>query len=77
MIPVHTGLFSSLGLLVADSEYQTVTPFRTEHLSMDLFADEFEKLSATVTSHLGDEGVRIDRILDMRYHGHRFDLRIP
>lgn len=77
IVPVHTGLFSSLGLLVADSEYQTVTPFRTEHLSLDRFAAEFDALAATVTEHLGSDSVRIDRILDMRYHGQRFDLRIP
>ncbi|MCZ4551476.1 hydantoinase/oxoprolinase family protein [Gordonia rubripertincta] len=77
VVPVHTGLFSSLGLLVADSEYQTVTPFRSEHLSLDVFAEEFDTLAALVTDHLGADSVRIDRILDMRYHGQRFDLRIP
>ncbi|MDV8020097.1 hydantoinase/oxoprolinase family protein [Rhodococcus sp. IEGM 1330] len=77
IVPVHTGLFSSLGLLVADSEYQSVTPFRGEHLSLEHFAREFDEMAATVTEHLGSDGVRIDRILDMRYHGQRFDLRIP
>lgn len=78
IVPVHTGLFSSLGLLVADSEYQTVTPFRSELQLTDAFAEEFEKLAATVRRHLDDDGnIHVERILDMRYHGQRFDLRIP
>ncbi|BBY85751.1 hydantoinase/oxoprolinase family protein [Mycolicibacterium tokaiense] len=72
IVPVHTGLFSSLGLLVADTEYQLVAPFRSGQL-----AEAFDELSAAVTAKLDCTTVEIERILDMRYRGQRFDLRIP
>ncbi|MBU3060472.1 hydantoinase/oxoprolinase family protein [Nocardia sp. NEAU-G5] len=78
IVPVHTGLFSSLGLLVADSEYQLVSSNPTEMLDPAAIGAEFERLTETVLGHLGAaEEVRIERIVDMRYRGQRFALRIP
>jgi N-methylhydantoinase A len=78
VVPVHTGLFSSLGLLVADNEYQAISPCRTDVLNPSAIGTEFEKLTETVLRHLGESGeVRIERLVDMRYRGQRFALRIP
>jgi N-methylhydantoinase A len=80
VVPVHTGLFSSLGLLIADTEFEAVTPFSTELDQPSALSRELDALTDTVTAHLVDghgDAVRIERILDMRYRGQRFDLRIP
>ncbi|MCZ4590523.1 hydantoinase/oxoprolinase family protein (plasmid) [Rhodococcus opacus] len=81
VVPVHTGLFSSLGLLVADTDYQVVTPFRDDLADVAALRETFADLTAAVTDHLhtaGDAGdIQVERILDMRYHGQRFELRIP
>ncbi|MDE8649893.1 hypothetical protein PXH69_33540 [Rhodococcus qingshengii] len=77
--PIHTGLFSSLGLLVADTEYQLVTPFRPEFSDPSALAREFSHLADNVSAKLAHAtagSVKIERILDMRYRGQRFDLRI-
>jgi N-methylhydantoinase A len=78
VVPVHTGLFSSLGLLVADTEYQAVTPYRSEMTSVGVLAEEFMRLSGEVLAQLDEHGdaVQVERILEMRYHGQRFELRV-
>jgi N-methylhydantoinase A len=82
IVPLHTGLFSSLGLLVADTEYQLVAPYRAEHAEPSELGRAFDDLVEHVTGKLTNttidtDTVQIERILDMRYHGQRFDLRIP
>ncbi|MEV4399841.1 hydantoinase/oxoprolinase family protein [Nonomuraea sp. NPDC049607] len=75
IVPVHPGLFSSLGLLVADTERQELTPYRPGFADVGALADEFARLSAQVRAELGADAV-VDRLLDMRYRGQRFELRI-
>jgi N-methylhydantoinase A len=76
VVPMHCGLFSSLGLLVADVERYGLTRY---HADVDLDA-EFERLAADVTAELkagaAERSVTVDRFLDMRYRGQRFELRI-
>lgn len=75
IVPVHPGLFSSLGLLVADTERHELTPYRPEYAEVSALAEEFERLAAKVGAELGPEAV-VDRLLDVRYRGQRFELRI-
>ncbi|MEU1388082.1 MULTISPECIES: hydantoinase/oxoprolinase family protein [unclassified Nonomuraea] len=75
IVPVHPGLFSSLGLLVADTERQELTPYRAGLADVGALAAEFARLSAHVRDQLG-AGAVVDRLLDMRYRGQRFELRI-
>ncbi|WP_433412732.1 hydantoinase/oxoprolinase family protein [Microtetraspora malaysiensis] len=75
IVPVHPGLFSSLGLLVADTERHELTPYRPEYAEVSALAAEFARLSAKVSGELGADAV-VDRLLDMRYRGQRFELRI-
>jgi N-methylhydantoinase A len=69
LVPAHPGLFSSLGLLVADTELNEVASHHPD------LAAEFERLTAKVTAGLGEAAV-LERLLDMRYRGQRFELRI-
>jgi len=75
IVPVYPGLFSSLGLLVADTERHELTPYRSGFADVSALAEEFERLATAVTAELGPDAV-VDRMLDMRYHGQRFELRI-
>ncbi|QKW36955.1 hydantoinase/oxoprolinase family protein [Actinomadura sp. NAK00032] len=75
IIPVHPGLFSSIGLLVADTERHELTPYRPEFVEVSVLAEEFERLTAKVSAELGT-GAVVDRLLDVRYRGQRFELRI-
>lgn len=79
IVPVHTGLFSSLGLLVADTEYQVVAPYTSIFDNVAILADQFESLEKEVVDRLSSsttKDVSIERLLDMRYRGQRFELRI-
>jgi N-methylhydantoinase A len=75
IVPVHPGLFSSLGLLVADTERHELTPYRPEFAEVSALAEEFAQLTAKVSAELGADAV-VDRLLDIRYRGQRFELRI-
>src|SRR6185312_10595536 len=57
LVPAHPGLFSSLGLLVADTELNEVAPHHPDP------AAEFERLTAKVTAELGGDAV-VERMLD-------------
>ncbi|MFC4943019.1 hydantoinase/oxoprolinase family protein [Pseudonocardia sp. GCM10023141] len=81
IVPCHPGLFSSLGLLVADVERQGVTPYRADLADVAALAAEFDQLAAAVVAALRADGngpvPTVERLLDMRYRGQRFELRIP
>ena len=75
IVPAHPGLFSSLGLLVADTERHELSPYRAELADISALATEFGLLTAKVREELGEDAV-IERLVDMRYRGQRFELRI-
>lgn len=77
LVPVHTGVFSSLGLLVADSETQAVLPVPPDasHEQIAQLLDELET-QATTELGAGDDAI-VERLADMRYRGQRFELRVP
>jgi len=81
LVPAFPGLFSSLGLLVADIERQVVTPYRPEHSDPKILEKTFAELSAGIAKDLSKHASNVDalvveRILDARYRGQRFELRI-
>jgi N-methylhydantoinase A len=81
VVPPHPGLFSSLGLLVADLERYGLATHRGDLAGAAALAAEFDRLATEVTAELqagdADREVTVDRFLDVRYRGQRFDLRIP
>lgn len=81
VVPRHPGLFSAVGLLTADTERQAVRPFSASHHTTERLAAEVQAmedgLRADLAKHHPDlDALEIDRVLDMRYRGQRFDLRI-
>ncbi|ANY06332.1 hydantoinase/oxoprolinase family protein [Pseudonocardia sp. HH130630-07] len=81
VVPVHPGLFSALGLLVADIERNASTSFDHGHGDPATLTAELDRLADGVTAELRsaapDREVTVERILDMRYRGQRFELRVP
>jgi N-methylhydantoinase A len=81
LVPTHPGLFSSLGLLVADIERQEVSPWNGEwddHAPIEERYADLERActSVLVTNGHAREGIVTERIADLRYRGQRSELRI-
>jgi N-methylhydantoinase A len=78
VVPVHPGLFSSLGLLVADVERYSLAHHRADLDEPGALEAEYDRLATEVTRELAasDRTVRVGRFADVRYRGQRFELRI-
>ncbi|MBU7048312.1 MAG: hydantoinase/oxoprolinase family protein [Theionarchaea archaeon] len=80
LIPVYPGVFSALGMVVADIKHEFV---KTQKMAPDkdtkTVFDELEKKAVAI---LTQEGVTPDRMIlqrfiDVRYTGQSYELRIP
>ncbi|MYS85149.1 hydantoinase/oxoprolinase family protein [Embleya scabrispora] len=80
IVPVHTGLFSSLGLLVADTSRESVAPHRPQFDEPGVLTAEFDRMAEDITRALREAApgaeADVQRVLDMRYHGQRFELPV-
>lgn len=84
LIPVHAGVLSALGMLVAPRQRQLS---RTINQTLDTTSDELindglQQLAARGRTELRQEGVAPNQIvasfsLDLRYRGQSFSLNIP
>ncbi|MEB3774500.1 MAG: hydantoinase/oxoprolinase family protein [Desulfurococcales archaeon] len=85
VIPPHPGVFSSLGLLVADYRhdyYKSILSSALEESTEDLVRESIEEMTTRAFKTLEAEGVGRDRVkihvtLDMRYRGQAYDLPVP
>jgi len=78
VVPVHTGVFSSLGLLVADTQLELVAPATSAVMVEELAAlfDSLEIEARRQVSTAQESEPKLERLLDMRYRGQRFELRV-
>jgi len=84
VVPVHPGLFSALGLLLADLK-RTYEQTRIlalhdggEHAVRDAFAELEAQAAAELTGYgVAAEAIRYDHTLTMRYQGQGFELAVP
>ena len=80
LIPVYPGVFSALGMVVADIKHEFVkTQKMTPDKDTKIVFDELEKKAVAI---LTQEGVTPDRMIlqrfiDVRYTGQSYELRIP
>jgi N-methylhydantoinase A len=80
VIPVYPGVFSALGMVVADIKHEFV---RTKRMDPDSDTEEvFEQLEKRATQTLEKEGVSkeaavLQRFIDTRYVGQSYELRVP
>ena len=84
IVPAHAGVFSALGMLLADPTRQLVRTLNRpiESLSESALAAQFDALSAPGHRELIDDGARANSIVerrfaDLRYRGQSFTLTVP
>jgi N-methylhydantoinase A len=83
IVPVGPGLFSTLGLLVADIEEQDVVSHRNRlAIDPDEINDAFIAMEKRLLARMAGHGyaskeVALSRFADVRYAGQSFELRIP
>ncbi|BAA81544.2 hydantoin utilization protein A [Aeropyrum pernix K1] len=85
VIPPYPGVFSSLGLLVADYRhdyYRSIMRSAYDPETQDAVEEAFKGLEEEAIKTLrsegfSDENIRLVRTLDMRYRGQAYDLSIP
>jgi len=84
VVPRSAGVLSALGLLISDAVYEegvsAVRPW-TE-VDPDELTERFEAMEAEGRERLETEGYaadrrRFERVVDLRYRGQSFDLRVP
>ncbi|WP_329129883.1 hydantoinase/oxoprolinase family protein [Streptomyces sp. NBC_01476] len=84
IVPAHPGVFSALGLLMADVQHDHVRS-RLDPLAglrPARVRAVFDELAATATAELRAEGfdpaaIEIDRALDIRYAGQGYEVTVP
>jgi N-methylhydantoinase A len=84
LVPRSAGVLSALGLLISDVTYgYSTTRVRSwDELDPDALESTFAGFEADGRDRLADEGfaegrMRFERVLDVRYDGQSFDLRVP
>jgi N-methylhydantoinase A len=83
IVPVGPGLFSTLGLLVADIEEQDVVSHRNRlAIDADEINDAFIAMEKRLLARMAGHGyagkeIALSRFADVRYAGQSFELRIP
>ena len=82
-VPLHPGLFSALGLMLADLRYDFVQSLPAElgELGALRILEAYETLSVRAADETGisvnEDGVRILRYIDLRYSRQSSDLTLP
>jgi N-methylhydantoinase A len=81
VIPPRPGLFSAIGLLVADIQHHAVMSLsRRQKVDAADLTERFERLESELHGRFAKDGqgtVTIERFADMRYRGQSSELRIP
>jgi N-methylhydantoinase A len=84
VVPPSPGLFSSFGLLCADTEHHYARTFRRLTRALDLaeLNAAWDALAAQALEQLAQEGftgpaARVTRAAALHYHGQSFDLTVP
>ncbi|TQF84170.1 hydantoinase/oxoprolinase family protein [Elioraea sp. Yellowstone] len=84
IVPPSPGLFSSFGLLYAETEHHYARSFRCLTRALDLAAlnEAWESLADQALQQLAAEGfrgeaARLERTAALHYHGQSFELAVP
>jgi N-methylhydantoinase A len=84
LIPAHPGVFSALGLLMADVQHDYIRSRldRLDRVEPSAVVEVFTDLAATATDELVAEGfelsgIELDYALDMRYEGQGYEVTVP
>jgi N-methylhydantoinase A len=84
LVPENPGLLSALGMLLSDviKDYSRTHLWRTAAVSPEEIDSFFAPLAEQALADMGKEGipagdVRVERFLDMRYHGQSYEITVP
>ena len=84
LIPASPGVFSALGLLVSEAEYESIRTLfgLITDFEPNIIEDAFKELEDEVCAELASDGLdattmMISRFADFRYAGQAFELTIP
>jgi N-methylhydantoinase A len=82
IVPPHPGVFSALGLLLADIRVDKVwtQAFRSTHVDAALVERQFERIAERAVAELRQEGFagepRLRRAITMRYFGQNYEHEV-
>jgi N-methylhydantoinase A len=83
IVPPNPGLFSAVGLLVAEIHHHDVQSVRGRlEVDADRLGHAFAQMEERMRARLGEQqlvgsDVRIERLADIRYAGQSYELRVP
>ena len=77
IVPVHAGIFSAYGLLVANITRTFSLPVHTTDKGLESYFVEARKMASVFMENEGFHDFRFNEYVDARYKGQSFELRIP
>lgn len=77
IVPVHAGIFSAYGLLVANITRTFSLPINTTSKSLESYFVDARKMASKFIEDEGFYDYRFSEYVDARYKGQSFELRIP
>ena len=77
IVPVHAGIFSAYGLLVANITRTFSLPINTTNRSLESYFVDARKMASKFIEDEGFHDYRFSEYVDARYKGQSFELRIP
>jgi N-methylhydantoinase A len=84
IVPVHAGLFSSMGMLLADAgrDYTRTVSLELDGGCEPLLSDAFAQMEELATEEMRSEGfarsrLRLGRSFGMRYRGQSHEIEVP
>jgi N-methylhydantoinase A len=82
VVPLAPGLFSAVGLLASDPQYDDVRRYRSATIDADDVSDAFEDMERAIIEQLAAEGygaddIELTRFADMHYRGQTGILKVP
>jgi N-methylhydantoinase A len=80
LIPVYPGVFSALGMVVADIKHEfVITKRMTPEEDTTQIFKELEHKAVTILKREGvpDSNIALQRLIDARYIGQSYELRVP
>ena len=84
IVPLYPGVYSAIGLLMSDVKHDYIQSKMTllSELTVQDITDMFENLENQARAELrsdgfAEDGIRIERALDMRYVGQGYEITLP
>jgi N-methylhydantoinase A len=77
IVPIHAGIFSAYGLLVANITRTFSIPVLTTNTTLEPYFHQARKMASNSMKNEGFPNYKLREYVDARYKGQSFELRIP